>query len=119
WDVNQRFAWLLALLLAAAPREAPRWLAPAALALSAAMAANAAWHHVRFDREAGGFDSALATIPPGARVMGLVYDTRGSVVETWPYLHFPQYAVVRHGGLASHSFAGNAPLPVRLRFAPE
>jgi hypothetical protein len=115
WNVNHRFAWLLALFLAAAPRAAPGWLAPAALGLTLAAAANGAWHHVRFDREVGGFDRALATLPPRPRVMGLIFDQRGSVVETWPYLHFAQYAMVRHGGLAGHSFAQNAPLPVRQR----
>jgi hypothetical protein len=119
WDVNQRFAWLMALFLVATPRESPRWLPAAAFGLCVAVSANAAWHHRRFDREAGGFDAALAAIPPGARVMGLVYDTRGSVVETWPYLHFPQYAVVRRDACVSHSFAANAPLPVRLRVSPD
>ena len=115
WNVNQRFAWLLALFLVATPRAAPRWLAPAALGLAVAAAANGGWHHVRFDREAGGFDRALAALPRGGRVMGLIFDQRGQVVETWPYLHFEQYAVVHNGGLASHSFAQNAPLPVRQR----
>ena len=36
-------------------------------------------------------------------------------MERWPYLHFEQYAVVRGGGVAAHSFTANAPLPVRLR----
>ena len=61
------------------------------------------------------FDRALATLPPGARVLGLIYDPRGQVLERWPYLHFEQYAVVRGGGVAAHSFTANAPLPVRLR----
>jgi hypothetical protein len=115
WNVNHRFAWLLALLLVAVPRAAPRWLAPAAAALSVVAGANAAWHHLRFDREMGAFDKALAAIPRAQRVMGLIFDQRGSVIETWPYLHFAQYAMVRRGGLASHSFAQNAPLPVRQK----
>jgi hypothetical protein len=115
WNVNHRFAWLLALFLVATPRAVPRWLAPAAAVLTAAVGANAAWHHARFDREVGAFDQALLAIPRGQRVMGLIFDQRGSVVETWPYLHFAQYAVVRQGGVASHSFAQNAPLPVRQR----
>ena len=76
----------------------PRWLPAAILALSAGTAANAAWHHVRFDREVGPFDRAVTALGPGARVLGLTYDTRGQVMERWPYLHFEQYVVVHGGG---------------------
>ena len=115
WNIAQRFAWISAILLPVAVARPARWLGAAVLALSAVTAANAAWHHVLFDREVGPFDRALAEIRPGARVLGLVYDARGEVLERWPYLHFEQYAVVRAGGVAAHSFTANAPLPVRLR----
>jgi len=115
WNIAQRFAWTAALLLPCVVRATPRWLPAATLALAAATAANAAWHHARFDREAAPFDRALATLRPGARVLGLIYDSRGQVLERWPYLHFEQYAVVHGGGMAAHSFTANAPLPVRLR----
>jgi hypothetical protein len=48
-------------------------------------------------------------------VLGLIIDPTGDVLRRWPYLHFEQYAVVRGGGMAAHSFTANAPLPVRLR----
>jgi hypothetical protein len=115
WNIAPRFAWTVALLLPLLVRRPPRWVPAATLALAAATAANAAWHHARFDREAGPFDRALATLPRGARVLGLIYDPRGEVLERWPYLHFEQYAVVQGGGVAAHSFTVNAPLPVRLR----
>jgi hypothetical protein len=115
WNIAPRFAWTAALLLPCLVRRPPGWLPAATLALAAATGANAAWHHVRFDREAGPFDRALASLPRGARVLGLIYDPRGQVLERWPYLHFEQYAVVHGGGMAAHSFTANAPLPVRLR----
>jgi hypothetical protein len=115
WNIAQRFGWIAVLLAPCVMIRPPRWLPAAVLALSAATAANAGWHHHVFDREVGPFDRALAAIPPGARVLGLVYDNRGEVMERWPYLHFEQYAVVRGGGMAAHSFTANAPLPVRLR----
>jgi hypothetical protein len=115
WNIAQRFAWLAALLFPFVLRRAPGWLPWATLALAAATAANAARQHVSFEREAAPFEAALAALPPGARVLGLIYDPRGAVMERWPYLHFEQYAVVRGGGVAAHSFAANAPLPVRLR----
>ena len=65
WNIAQRFAWTVALLLPCLIRRPPRWLPAAILALSAATAANAAWHHVRFDREVGPFDRALAALPAG------------------------------------------------------
>jgi hypothetical protein len=115
WNIAQRFAWTVALLLPLLIGRPPRWAPAVVLALSAATAANAAWHHSRFDREVGPFDRALEAIPAGSRVLGLMYDNRGHVLERWPYLHFEQYAVVRGGGVAAHSFTANAPLPVRLR----
>jgi hypothetical protein len=115
WNIGPRFAWLAALLAPMLVRRARPWLPAAAVALALAGGANAAWHHARFDREARGFDRALRAIPPGARVLGLVHDSRGEVLERWPYLHFEQYALVERGAMAAHSFAANAPLPVRLR----
>ena len=115
WNIAERFAWTAALLSPLLARKAPRWAPVATIALAAVTAGNAAWHHARFDREAEGFDEALASLPRGARVMGLIYDSRGAVMQRWPYLHFEQYAIVRNGGYAAHSFAANAPLPVGLR----
>ena len=114
WNIAQRFAWLAALLLPLLVEPA-RWLPLGVLALAAVTSANAAWHHVRFDREAAPFDRALEAVPRGVRVLGLMYDPRGDVLAHWPYLHFEQYAVVRGGGMAAHSFSANPPLPVRLR----
>ena len=117
WNISQRFAWLAALIAPLLLRDAPRWIPAATLVLAAATSANAAWHHAAFEREAAPFDRALESIAPGARVLGLVHDTRGKVMERWPYLHFEQYAVVRGGGMAAHSFTANSPMPVRLRRA--
>ena len=115
WNIAQRFAWLAALLAPLLLRGAPRWIPAATLVLAVATSASAAWHHREFEREAAPFDQALKAIPPGARVLGLIHDTQGRVLLRWPYLHFEQYAVVRGGGMAAHSFTANSPMPVRLR----
>jgi hypothetical protein len=115
WNIAQRFAWLAALLLPLVLAAAPRWLPAAVVSLCAVTAANAAWHHHLFDRESADFDAVLEVVPPNSRVLGLVHDTRGRVMERWPYLHFEWYAVVRGGGVAAHSFTANSPMPVRLR----
>ena len=117
WNIAQRFAWLAALLVPLLIRQPPRWIPAATLVLAAGTAANAAWHHRLFDREAAPFEKVLAKLPPGARVLGLIFETRGAVMVRWPYLHFEQYAVVRGGGVAAHSFTANSPMPVRLRRA--
>jgi hypothetical protein len=116
WNINPRFALPAALLVLPALRFAsPRRAGAAALALSLTVAANAAWHHAAFDREVGPFEEALASLPRGRRVLALMYEPRGHVLEKWPYLHFGQYAMVRRGGAAGGSFAASAPMPVRYR----
>ena len=84
----------------------PRWLAAAVLALSAATAANAAWHHAGSTARRGPFDRALAALPRGARVLGLdattraarcwsagrtctSSSTRSSAAEAWPPTRSP------------------------------
>jgi hypothetical protein len=118
WNISPRFALPAALLAIPAIRggglRGLRWSA-AALALTFACASNAAWHHRSFDREAGPLEDALAAIPPGRRVLALIYDQKGRVLEKWPYLHFGQYAMVRRGGAVAASFAASAPMPVRYR----
>ena len=119
WNINPRFAFLAVLLavplIRARTPSGDRRVAAVALALSLVTGLNAVRLHRAFDHEVGPFEDALATIPREQRVLGLIYDNRGDVLYRWPYLHFPQYAVVRRGGMVSGSFARNAPLPVRFR----
>jgi hypothetical protein len=117
WNIAPRFAWIAALLLVTAVAEAGPRLTRAgvagALALTAAVAANAIVHHRAFDRETEGFAGALEAIPPGQRVLSLVYDTRSAVFTQWPYLHFGQYVMAFRGGAAGWSLAKSPPFPIR------
>lgn len=119
WNINPRFAFLAALLVLPLVRTTGPWgtrpVIATALALSLLSGLNAVRVHRAFDREVGPFGQALNAIPPRQRVLGLIYDRRGETFERWPYLHFAQYAVVRHGGMASASFAHSGPVPVRFR----
>jgi hypothetical protein len=120
WNIGPRFALLAALLLLPAlDVTAPRARAIGVLAAVAAGAVglNAARHHAAFDREAGAFDQALAAIPRGARVMPLLFDPRGRVLDRWPYLHFGQYAMVRRGGMTAANLGRVPVFPIRLRDA--
>jgi len=118
WNISPRFALPAALFVIPAIRggglRGRPWSA-AALVLTFASASNAAWHHRSFDREVGPLEDALAAIPPGRRVLALIYDQKGRVLEKWPYLHFGQYVMVRRGGAVAASFAASAPMPVRYR----
>jgi hypothetical protein len=119
WNVAPRFAWLFALLCVGALREGgPRLVQGAtagALALAGLTSLNAVLHHRWFQREARELEPVLAALPPATRVLGLVFDNRGDVMERWVYLHVPQYAMVRRGGAAAWSLAKSPPFPVRER----
>jgi hypothetical protein len=120
WNIGPRLAWPAALLLlpalSAAGRRARR-VGQAAVALTVVVAANAAWHHAAFDREAGAFDEAIAALPRGTWVMPLIFEPRGYVLDKWPYLHVGQYAMVRRGGVAAGTLGRIPAFPIRLRDA--
>jgi hypothetical protein len=119
WNIAPRFAWIAALLIVTAVADPGPRLARAgvagALALTLAVAANAVVHHRAFDREADGFAGAVEAIPPGQRVLSLVYDNRSAVFARWPYLHFGQYVMAYRGGAAGWSLAKSPPIPIRHR----
>jgi hypothetical protein len=118
WNINPRFAVLAALLAvpAALPsRRGALALGAAAVALTGVTGVNAAVHHRAFDREAGPFEKALAAMPKGGRALSLIFEPKGALIETSPYLHFGQYYTVRRGGACANSFAASAALPVRYR----
>src|SRR5207247_1488360 len=100
-------------LIRAVPPVLARPAAAMAVLLCVATGVNAARHHRRFDLECGPFDTALAAIPPGRRVLALMYENKGSVLALSPYLHFGQYYMVRRGGATSGSLAESPTFPVR------
>jgi hypothetical protein len=118
WNIGPRFATLAALLLVAVldvDLPLARRIGAAAAALAVLVGVNAAREHIHFDREAGAFDRALEAIPRGSRVLPLIFENRGQVIATWPYLHIGQYAMVRGGGVVSSTLARVPAFPIRLR----
>jgi len=117
WNISPRFAILMMLLSIPLVRTSSVGSLGlgVAVALSLVTGINAAWHHREFDNEVGQFDQAIASIPNGKRVMSLIYDNRGRVLNKWPYLHFGQYYVVRKGGVVSNGLARSAAVPIRYR----
>ena len=89
-------------------------------------------HAQRFDEEAGDVRALLDQAEDGKRIHGLIYERGSRVVNHAPYLHFAQYYVLDHGGVATFSFvdfpqspirydpdAGPPRLPNRFEWTPE
>jgi hypothetical protein len=120
WPIAQRFP-LLALifaipLLPAPPRAAALVLTCALLALSWQSQALVTRAFAAFDQqEVGEFDAALATIPNGKRVLGLIYARGSSFVKLSPFIHFVAYYQARKGGAVMFTFADFPQSPFRFR----
>jgi sugar lactone lactonase YvrE len=70
----------------------------------------------RFEEgEAGDFDGALAAIPPGKTVAGLMFWTESVYFNQNPFLQYVAYYVVERGGAATFSFDGFPHWPTAYR----
>jgi hypothetical protein len=120
WPIAQRFPLLAALF-------AIVWIAPLkrslshAILLAAFLCSAASFHHAgssfgMFSRlEVGDFDHALAAIPPGQRVAGLIYGRGSRNVAFSPFIHFVGYYQARKGGAVMFTFADFPQSPFRFR----
>jgi hypothetical protein len=122
WPIAQRFP-LLALLflvpvLPRPPRLALPLLASALLALTYVEDVRFATAFAAFDaEEVGELDRALAAIPPGKRVMGLIFDRGSRYVKFSPFIHAVAYYQARRGGAVMFTFADFPHSPFRFREA--
>jgi hypothetical protein len=120
WPIAQRFPLLALLLLIPVlpkpPRVALIGIALVLLWLSAAGQQLARTAFEGFDREeVSTFEQALATIPKGQRVMGLIYSRGSQYVKFSPFIHFVAYYQARQGGAVMFSFADFPQSPFRFR----
>jgi hypothetical protein len=122
WPIAPRFPLLALLcLIIALPR--PGHLGGHAVVLAAALLASAHFHFAgvafaRFERdEVGDFDEAVAQLPGGQRVVGLVFARGSSHVRFSPFLHYVAYYQARKGGAVMFSFADFPQSPFRFRDA--
>jgi hypothetical protein len=119
WPIAPRFPLLCALALVVVLPEV-RTFKPALLIAAVALSALS-FHHVglaftRFEREeVGDFDAALARIPPGQRVVGLIFARGSQQVAFSPFIHFVAYYQARKGGAVMFSFADFPQSPFRFR----
>lgn len=119
WPIAPRFPLLCALALLVVLPEV-RTFKPALLIAAFALSA-ASFHHVglaftRFEREeVADFDAALERIPPGQRVVGLIFARGSQHVAFSPFIHFVAYYQARKGGAVMFSFADFPQSPFRFR----
>jgi hypothetical protein len=121
WPIAQRFPLLAALwLVICLPRFRLGRLP--VITLASALAA-ASFHYVgvafaaveREEVDAASFERALARIPPGQRVVGLMFNARSRYVGFAPFIHFVAYYQARKGGAVMFTFADFPQSPFRFR----
>ena len=116
----QRFLVLAPLLLVStlnwpSPGRLKTVLACAAISLHLVSAFQWSAIFERVDRDAVGLDDAIAVIPPGKIVKGLIYTRAPSGLRFDVFLHAPSYYQARQLGEVDQSFALLAVSPVRYR----
>lgn len=123
WPIAGRFPYLCLLLL---PLLLPRMRARAgdlcalllaALALAHVTVVALAFRDVERE-EARGLSGALASIPDGARVLGLMYQGGSAYVRHFPFMHTHAFAQAEHGGVCMFSFALTSQSPFVYRPFP-
>lgn len=119
WPIAPRFPLLAALFaIVALPRftRLRNVVAALAIALAAASFHFSGRAFAAFDREeVGDFDQALAQIPAGQRVVGLIFQRGSRQVAFSPFIHYVAYYQARKGGAVMFSFADFPQSPFRFR----
>jgi hypothetical protein len=119
WPIAQRFPLLCATFLVIALPSFARGklvLCALAIALSWASFNIAGKAFAAFDHdEVGDFDQALAQMPAGQRVVGLVFDRGSRNVAFSPFIHYVAYYQARKGGAVMFTFADFPQSPFGFR----
>ncbi|HET8936220.1 MAG TPA: hypothetical protein VFN67_22405 [Polyangiales bacterium] len=120
WPIAQRFPLMCLLLLVPVLPKPPRVvlavIVVGLLWLSATQQRAASSAFAAFEQEeVGAFDQALAAIPNGQRVMGLIYARGSKQVKFSPFIHFVAFYQARKGGAVMFTFADFPQSPFRFR----
>ncbi len=110
WLVAKRFAFpgMLACIPFLRMPKGNRGLLVTAgiLGVSAHATVNACTKFIRYEkREVCDIDDALATIPAGKKVAGLIFDRGSAVTTNNPFLHYVSYYQAEKGGFVQFSYA--------------
>lgn len=120
WPIHARFPLLALIFLVATIRLPDRLVSfvpltlAAAITLLSAQAITTAFAAFEHD-EVGELDRAIAAIPRGERVVGLIWDRGSSHVKFSPFLHSVAYYQAARGGAVMFSFADFPQSPLRFR----
>jgi len=123
WPISARFP-LLALLFAVLLVPAQRGVRGQLVLVSAALVALLGFVEVgrafaAFERdEVGDLDQAIAAIPAGERVAGLIFDRASRQVKFSPFLQYVALYQAQKGGAVMFSFADFPQSPFHFRAAP-
>lgn len=120
WPIAQRFPLLGLIFAIAVLPPPPRVLAQALLAgflcVTALQTKLVAQAFADFEQlEVGDFDRALAAIPQGQRVAGLISARGSRFVKFSPFIHYVAYYQARKGGAVMFTFADFPQSPFRFR----
>lgn len=120
WPISGRFP-LLALLFAPLLLPRLRGVLGTTLLVAAAIVAALSFYEVnrafvQFEREeVGDIDAALAAIPRGERVAGLIFGGSSNIVRFAPFLHYVALYQARKGGAVMFTFAEFPQSPFRFK----
>lgn len=120
WLFAQRFPSLALITLVPAlrmPQGGRGWLAAAAMvALAWHTTTNTCKHYVAFQlEEVGDIDGAIASIEPGKRTAGLIFDSGSKTMNWAPFLHYVSWVQVEKGGMVQFSYADWAHWPFHYK----
>lgn len=120
WPISGRFPLLALLFLTLLLPRLRGWLGGTVL-LAAAIVASLSFYEVnrsfvQFEREeVGDIDQALAAIPRGERVAGLIFGGSSNIVRFAPFLHYVALYQARKGGVVMFTFAEFPQSPFRFK----
>ena len=120
WPINARFpllALLFLIVVLPSPTGLCRWLLLAGVAsISVLSSREVATAFRRFQKnEVAEFESALAAIPVGQKVAGLIWDRGSAYVKFAPFLHAVAWYQAKKGGAVMFTFADFPQSPFRFR----
>ncbi|HEY1960030.1 MAG TPA: hypothetical protein VGH28_30685 [Polyangiaceae bacterium] len=111
------FLWTAALVRV--PSRVPRWLARALAFAALAYSISLGVDFVRLDRDRREFVAGIPAVPEHAKLLPLIFDTKGASVSTRPLSHTWGYYVEAKQVAAPRLFATSRMFGVAYREAPD
>ena len=110
------FLWAWALVRV--PAQLPRWTSRLLLASSAAWSLGLGADLVRGGSDLDDFIAAAPQVPPGARLLALNFESRGSATNTWCLVHASGLYTVLRGAHPLDLWADSTSMPIMRTHAP-